>query len=151
MGAFWKPFSIKNAFKNEYHHRCRKSYELYIDDKSTDNTWKLVNKLVGNNVKFRLIKNKKNQGATYNYTKYLDEFDIKDEDIIIHLDGDDWFATPDVLENLNNFSPDLSFTTIFISFKVTSIPSGISIGVFPVLDIKSYVNKFKKFGTKPRH
>ena len=95
----WVDTHIESILEQTY-----ENYEvLYIDDKSTDNTWKLVNKLVGNNVKFRLIKNKKNQGATYNYTKYLDEFNVKDEDIIIHLDGDDWFATPDVLENLNNF------------------------------------------------
>jgi len=73
---------------------------LYIDDNSSDNTWKVVNDLVGDNPKFTLIQNAENKGAAYNYNEYLDGID--DEDILIHLDGDDWIATPDVLEKLNN-------------------------------------------------
>ena len=78
------------------------NYEvLYIDDNSSDNTWNVVNNLVGNNPKFKLIKNEENKGAAYNYNEYLDDFGIDDEDILVHLDGDDWLATPDVLEKIN--------------------------------------------------
>jgi len=73
---------------------------IYIDDNSSDNTWNVVNDLVGNNSKFRLIRNTENKGAAHNYNEYLEN--IEDEDILIHLDGDDWIATPDVLEKLNN-------------------------------------------------
>lgn len=81
------------------------NYEvLYMDDYSTDNTWKLVNELVGDNPKFKLIRNNKNYGAAHNYTgEHLYDFVDNDEEILIHLDGDDWLALPDVLEKLNEF------------------------------------------------
>ena len=78
------------------------NYEvLYVNDASTDNTWELVNKIVGKNKKFNLINNETNMGATYNYNDYFDKLNLKDDDILVHLDGDDWFASPDVLEKLN--------------------------------------------------
>jgi glycosyltransferase involved in cell wall biosynthesis len=81
------------------------NYEvLYMDDYSTDNTWKLVNEFVGDNPKFKLIRNDKNYGAAHNYTgDHLYDFVDNDEEILIHLDGDDWLALPDVLEKLNEF------------------------------------------------
>ena len=80
------------------------NYEvLYIDDCSTDKTWDKVNKLVGSNPKFKLVRNEENKGATHNYVNFLDEFMSDDEEILVHLDGDDWFAIPNVLEELNNF------------------------------------------------
>lgn len=75
---------------------------IYIDDDSSDNTWKAVNSRVANNPKFHLIKNSENKGAAYNYNEYFDTIEISNEDILIHLDGDDWLATSTVLSDLND-------------------------------------------------
>jgi len=94
----WVETHIESILEQTYD-----NYEvLYIDDSSTDDTWKLVNDLVGNHSKFKLIRNDINKGATYNYIEYLDDFMSSDEEILVHLDGDDWFGTADALEKLND-------------------------------------------------
>ena len=77
---------------------------IYVNDCSTDNTLKKVNDIVKDNKKFTIISNKENKGATYNYVNFLDQ--IKDDEIIIHLDGDDWLINEQVLEKLNKFYND---------------------------------------------
>ena len=77
---------------------------IYINDCSTDNTLEKVNSIVKNDKRFTIISNKKNQGATYNYINFLDQID--DNEIIIHLDGDDWLINEVVLEKLNQYYND---------------------------------------------
>lgn len=79
---------------------------IYINDNSTDNTQSEIKKLAGNNPKFTIINHKENKGAAYNYIEYLSSLDLQDEDILVHLDGDDWLAYPTTLEYLNNFYKD---------------------------------------------
>ena len=79
------------------------NYEvLYINDCSTDNTLIKVNELVGDNPKFKIIDNKENKGAAYNYIEYLNDFMDDDQEIIVHLDGDDWLSDSNVLEKINH-------------------------------------------------
>ena len=80
------------------------NYEvIYINDASTDKTMEIVEKLVGNDKRFHLINNKTNLDSTTNYFKYAYEFmENKDDEILVELCGDDWFATPDVLSKLND-------------------------------------------------
>jgi glycosyltransferase involved in cell wall biosynthesis len=78
-----------------------KNYEvLYINDCSTDNTWNNITELTQGNPQFKCINNATNKGATFNY---VNSFKLPyDENVIfVNLDGDDWLATPTVLENLN--------------------------------------------------
>lgn len=75
----------------------------YIDDASTDNTFDKVNSIVGSDPRFSLIKRQKNMGAAYNYFFELEDYLNNDDDIIIHLDGDDWLYDEYVLENLLKF------------------------------------------------
>lgn len=77
---------------------------IYVNDCSTDATLKKVNDIVKDNKKFTIINNTENKGATYNYVNFLDQ--IEDDEIIIHLDGDDWFINEQVLEKLNKFYND---------------------------------------------
>lgn len=75
---------------------------LYVDDNSQDDTYKKVCEMVGTNSKFRIIQNQANLGATHNYSNYLDQIVEHDDDILVHLDGDDWLYDDSVLEKLNN-------------------------------------------------
>jgi glycosyltransferase involved in cell wall biosynthesis len=95
----WVEYNIASIINQTY-----ANYEvLYIDDASTDNTYNKVQKLVADFNNWTLIKNSENQGATANYFDNLDGY-IKDEnEIIIHLDGDDWLYDENVLHKLNDF------------------------------------------------
>ena len=81
------------------------NYEvLYIDDASTDDTFKLVDSIVGDNPKFQIRRNPKNMKRGYNTApKVLEDFFDDGEDILVYVDGDDWLAYPDTLEKINNF------------------------------------------------
>lgn len=76
---------------------------FYINDASTDNTLNIVQNLTKSDDRFYIQNNKTNKGAAYNYIEYIDQFIESDNDIIIHLDGDDWLFDEHVLEKLNNF------------------------------------------------
>ena len=81
------------------------NYEvIYVNDASTDNTLKGVTDIVGNDDRFHIINNEKNLDSPTNYFKYTYEFmEGRDEnEILVELCGDDWFATPTVLEQLND-------------------------------------------------
>lgn len=75
----------------------------YIDDASTDNTFDKVKSIVGNDNRFSLVRRSENMGAAYNYFYELDDYLNNDEDIIIHLDGDDWLFDDNVLQNLLDY------------------------------------------------
>jgi glycosyltransferase involved in cell wall biosynthesis len=74
---------------------------IYINDCSTDDTLQQVTELVGSNPKYTIISNEVNRGASYNYFEHLDLVD--DNDIVLHIDGDDWLIDNTVLEQLNEF------------------------------------------------
>jgi glycosyltransferase involved in cell wall biosynthesis len=77
------------------------NYEvIYINDNSSDNTESEIVSRITHNPKFTYIKNTSNLGAFKNYIIGHEKC-YEDNDIIINLDGDDWFATPTVLEQLN--------------------------------------------------
>lgn len=95
----WVEYNIASILNQTY-----SNYEvLYIDDASTDNTLKSVISIVGDNPKFTIKQNSENRGAAYNYTEYVNKFAQSADDIIIHLDGDDWLFDEMVLERLNAF------------------------------------------------
>lgn len=76
---------------------------IYINDNSTDNTQNKIEELAGSNSKFTIINHNENKGASYNYIEYLPTLNLDPEDILVHLDGDDWLAYPNTLEYLNNY------------------------------------------------
>ena len=69
-----------------------KEYELiFVDDFSTDNGTKIINKIKEKDKRIKMIKNKKNMGTSY--SRYIGELNAKSE-YIIFIDCDDF-----VLEN----------------------------------------------------
>ncbi len=98
----WVEYNIASILNQTY-----ENYEvLYIDDASTDNTYNKVIDIVSNDNRFRVIKRQENKGATYNYFFELEDYLRDDNDIIIHLDGDDWLYDDNVLSKLNDFYND---------------------------------------------
>jgi glycosyltransferase involved in cell wall biosynthesis len=90
--------NLDSIFSQDY-----KNYHvIYIDDCSTDNTFLNVSEYVKKNQleeKVTLIHNKLNQKALYNL--YTAIHGCKNDQIIVCLDGDDWFASDHVLSDLN--------------------------------------------------
>ena len=98
--ADWVEINLESILEQTYD-----NYDvLYIDDCSTDNTNELVTKMVGTNSKFTIKRNSENQKRGYNVApQNIGDFFDDDEEILVFVDGDDWFPYPNTLERLNNF------------------------------------------------
>ncbi len=79
------------------------NYKCYlIDDMSSDDSTKVVEKCIKQDDRFKLIKNQEKTYALGNIIKTLQTEDISDEDINIILDGDDWMSSFNALSHLNS-------------------------------------------------
>jgi glycosyltransferase involved in cell wall biosynthesis len=89
----WIQKCLDSAISQDYkNHRL-----LIIDDHSTDGTWDIVSKYDA-----CLVRNDKNMfHSLINMVTGLKAFFFNPEDIIVCLDGDDWFADNTVLSYLN--------------------------------------------------
>ncbi|MCF7852604.1 MAG: glycosyltransferase family 2 protein [Simkaniaceae bacterium] len=78
---------------------------VYIDDCSTDETFKRVSKIVsesGKMDKVIIVRNPVNQKNLNNLYDCAHKY-CSDDEIIVNLDGDDFFAHSDVLKHLNAY------------------------------------------------
>ncbi len=94
----WCERNLRSVYEQEY-----KEYRvIYIDDNSKDNTYERVKKYVkDHNEEHRttLIRNKNNKGALLNLYNAIHS--CKDDEVVVTLDGDDWFPHELVLFKLN--------------------------------------------------
>lgn len=97
--ADWVEYNLASVLNQTYENWVL----VYIDDCSTDNTYEKASEILKDNPKCKVIKNQWNHGAAYNYIEYIRHFLPEDDDILIHLDGDDWLYDETVLEKLNAF------------------------------------------------
>ena len=74
---------------------------IIVDDCSTDGSCQIIEEEISENPKFVLIKNNVRKLALRNIYEAIEYSSPDKEDIIVTLDGDDWFATKNVLETLN--------------------------------------------------
>ncbi len=89
--------------------KCVKSVQLQtyenfkcflVDDMSTDSSAEVIKNLISDDERFVLIENKEKKYALRNIYEAIQESGTDTEDIIVTLDGDDWFATKRALETL---------------------------------------------------
>ncbi len=76
---------------------------IYVNDCSTDDTDKLVedfSKKFPKLIDFKYIKNEKRVGALANI--YYAVHSCEDDEVVVSLDGDDWFASSTVLQQINS-------------------------------------------------
>jgi len=76
---------------------------VLLDDLSTDTTVDIVNSLIKNDNRFSLIINKDKKFGLQNLVDGIKSCNCNDEDVIVTLDGDDWFANTRVLEKLAHY------------------------------------------------
>jgi len=94
----WCEENIKTALAQNYN----KYRIIFTDDNSTDGTFNKVRNVVeasGKATKCTLIKNERRMGALTNL--YTMIHSCADDEIVLTLDGDDWFPDGDVLNKLD--------------------------------------------------
>ena len=95
----WIEYNLASILNQTY-----TNYKVtYIDDASIDSTYEKVKEIVGELPNWNVIKNSENKGAMYNYFHNLNSYIEDPEEIVIHLDGDNWLYDETVLEKLNTF------------------------------------------------
>ncbi|MDN3504529.1 MAG: glycosyltransferase family A protein [Rhabdochlamydiaceae bacterium] len=96
---------------------------IYLDDKSPDHTFaiaKYMTKHKKHSCHVTLISNSNNVGCMENTYNAINM--CRDDEIIVILDGDDWFAHDHVLANLNRYYQDENVWLTYGQYK--EWPSG---------------------------
>ena len=75
---------------------------IVVDDCSTDGGAEIAKKQIGSDPRFVFVDNQERKLALRNIYEAIELSHPQREDIIITLDGDDWFATKAALEILSN-------------------------------------------------
>ena len=99
----WVEKNLMSVFEQKYEN----FRVIYIDDCSTDGTYGQVNELVKKHHhenRVSVIHNEMRCGPMANWYKAIHLCD--DNDIVVHLDGDDWLAHDQVLAYLNKIYAD---------------------------------------------
>jgi cellulose synthase/poly-beta-1,6-N-acetylglucosamine synthase-like glycosyltransferase len=93
--------NLESVFFQEY-----KNYRvIYIDDCSTDKTYEKASQIAeGISVKIQIIRNKTNKKALHNLFDVIHS--LRDDEIVLLLDGDDWLSHTNVLRELNCYYND---------------------------------------------
>lgn len=137
----WYKYNLDSVYNQNY-----KSFRvIYIDDKSTDETYNLVKNYIKTNKrenKTILIKNKNNMGALANHYNAI--LLSQDDEIIVSLDGDDWFANDNVLQYLNEIYQDPNIWMTYGQFK--NWPTNQIGWCKPIPEKVIERNKFREFG-----
>jgi len=143
----WYKKNLDSVFNQNY-----KNWSLiYIDDCSTDETGDLVERYVEeqgfqNNV--TIIKNEKRVASPL-ANQYKAIYSCKDDDIIIILDGDDFFAHPNVLTYINKIYADPNIWLTYGQFKYHS--TGKRGFCCPIPQKIVEHNSFRQFSHIPSH
>ncbi len=108
ISPFWNSSELTKkcieSLKNQYYTNFT---AYFIDDMSTDNSYDVAKKTIGNDNRFRLIKNKVKKHKTNNFVDIIrGNPEIKWDDVIIELDGDDRLSDNFVLGRLNTLFMD---------------------------------------------
>ena len=137
----WVEYNLASVLNQTY-----TNYEvLYIDDASTDQTYEKVKNLVAGDNRFTIVKKSENKGATYNYFYELESYLTNDEDIIVHLDGDDWFFDNTVLEKLNNFYNEKDVWMTYGTFYCYDGTDEVKLGHPQNTEHPDFIKKYKLF------
>lgn len=102
VSCFWNAESYIEKCITSVKNQTLKDFKMFlIDDMSNDKTNEIVEKLIQGDDRFIHIKNTEKKFKLKNLDDLLmDESLINDEDIIVELDGDDWFYNETVLQKV---------------------------------------------------
>jgi glycosyltransferase involved in cell wall biosynthesis len=93
----WILYNIR-SIKAQKH----KDFEcIFVSDQGTDNTTSIIEKEIEGDDRFKLFINEERTGALGSTNYGIKKTNPNDEDILVVLDGDDWFPDADTLSYLN--------------------------------------------------
>ena len=96
--AKWLNLTINSVKLQDY-----KNFQCILaDDLSTDDSKRIALKHAKNDKRFKFIENKEKKYVLKNICDMIELSSPSQEDIIVILDGDDWFARKDALSVLND-------------------------------------------------
>ena len=75
---------------------------MFFDDCSTDKTYNIAKNLTNNDIRCKITTLKENRKKSWIFANLVDEH-IADNDIVIFVDGDDWLANYNVLQQVSNY------------------------------------------------
>lgn len=117
---------------------------IYIDDCSTDNTEievKAAAKVFARKSQLTFIRNQERRGALSNI--YYAVHSCRDDEIIVSLDGDDWFAHKEVLQRIN---AAYAFANVWLTHgSLVEFPNGRSAWCIPVPEDLIRSNRFRTY------
>ena len=114
----WIDNCIKSIINQDY-----ENYECVIcDDISNDGTYERAIESLGESKKVRVLKNKEKKFALKNIYDAVKATNPSGDDVIVVLDGDDWFSTDHVLSNLSKYYQESKCWMTYGSFM--EFPSG---------------------------
>ena len=91
---------------------------IYVDDASTDDTFKNVNEYIkSNGFSNKCLTIRNNRRMIQSYSRYIAYQMCDDNDICILLDGDDWLLDSSVLKFLNEFYIKHNLEATYQSYK----------------------------------
>ena len=96
---------------------------VYVNDASSDNCKQIIEDQIKDLKNFHLINKEKNGGALNSLFTGIEFLNPAEEDVIVVLDGDDWFARPDVFKILNKTYSENDCLMTYGSY--IEYPSGI--------------------------
>ena len=131
----WIEKTLNSVKKQEY-----ENYEcLVCDDISSDDTWRKINDFYFPGLV--KVKNTEKKFALKNIYEGVLQLNSKPEDVVVVLDGDDWFSNSHVLSNLNKLytGTDCLLTYgSFVRYPDASIGQEASIYPKAVIEENSY-------------
>ena len=142
----WCKQNLQSVLSQNYSH----FRVIYTDDCSSDGTSDLVEEYLAQNDpdnKVCFIKNSVRQGALHNLYTMIHM--TNDDDIIVTLDGDDWFPDKDVLTRLNAIYSSGEIWLTYGQFQMH--PSRARGWASPMPDHIIKNNAFRDFQHLPTH
>lgn len=112
-----------DSIKNQTH----LNFHCYIlDDMSTDSTAEKALTSIGEDDRFTLIQNDKKYYQAGNYDQILRTDKVKDNDVVVEVDGDDWLPDDQVFERIVNHYSDPDVWLAYGQFRYNDGRPGMS-------------------------
>jgi|GEM_PF-5847183 len=111
--SYWnaKPF-ITTCLKSIAFQRYRDWTCVIFDDCSTDKSYKKVARIIESDNRFSFVMNDKKYCQVGNWWQFHQRKDIKDSDIVITIDGDDWLPDFMVFDRIiETYSDNVTWVT----------------------------------------